>query len=158
MNQEPSQRESDHLSSAGKARRDAMLGELQDTMLRMHRNRRRRRAAGGMLACVVAVALVSISLLPQPGGNTGNLVATNPDVLAIPDVGRRIDIAPATPGRVVPSAVEARSIRIVAIETNEVLRFFADQRVAVGVRCAPETARCEIFFPGRDSDEGLIIR
>ena len=144
---------SDHqepLSSQGEERRKAMLPELQAEMTKLHRNRRRRRSTAVLAIGVVALGAILVSVLPQSRSLEQPILAKN-------EAPSKIDIAPATTS-ITPEPISRGGIRMVAINTDDVLQAFADVRVAAGVRCDTSGLRCDVFFPGRESDEGLIMQ
>lgn len=65
------------LSQEGKARKDAMLGQLQEELVSVHHKRRQRTrvAQGAAFVAVVAIAGLVWSLLPLTP-NAGNRIAT----------------------------------------------------------------------------------
>ena len=138
------------LSSQGETRRKAMLPELQAEMTKLHRNRRRRRSTVALAIGVVALGAILVSILPPSRSLEQPILAKN-------DAPSKIDIAPAK-SSIAPEPISRGGIRIVAITTDDVLQAFADVQVAAGVRCDTSGLRCEVFFPGRESDAGLIIQ
>ena len=140
----------EQLSSQGETRRKAMLPELQAEMTKLHRNRRRRRSTVALAIGVVALGVILVSILPPPRSLEQPILAKN-------DAPSKIDVAPATTS-IAPEPISRGGIRMVAINTDDVLQVFADVRVAAGVRCDTSGLRCEVFFPGRESDAGLIIQ
>ena len=141
----------DRLSTEGERRRDTMLLEIQGEMTRMHHNRRLRRSGVGVALLAVAIGALCIAILdtPRAQSNRGMVVRTDP---------HGVDIAEISPRSNRFEAIRGDNIRMVEIGTDDVLAVFADVRVAAGIRCDTTGESCEIFFPGRDGADGLIIQ
>jgi len=120
----------EQLSTAGRARRDAMLPGLVDDMRRVHRARRRRRATVATLSLTAALVVTAIALVPAtPTENGEQLIAREPPVveLAPPAARAVMTVAFVTTDRGIADrlASTARS-RVVELDDDTLVTALAD--------------------------------
>ena len=128
-----------------------MLKEIQEEMVRTHRNRRYRRSVAGMLFSTFLVAIVFVSL------NEPIRYPDDRDRLAL-DGNHGIEITPIMTGSGGAQPISSRGIRMAEITTPQLLQTFAEANIPAGVRCETREDDCEIFFPGREMFDDIVIQ